>query len=785
MIINLNQLGRQEIESTVENTRKMRLSEHASSMVFQMFTRNVYSNPIGSIVREIASNCFDSHIEAGVNFPVIIRKGFEPESEMHYISFIDNGVGISTDRMQNIYGVYFESTKRIDNEQIGGFGIGCKVPLAYKRSTGSGDHEYDNSFYVITNYEGRRYYYMMYEGTDSPIISLLYDEETTERNGTEVRVPILMSDLPTFAKECVRQLYYFENVIFEGFEEFENIKSYSNILMNEYQIVRAKNFLFRGTENSDYAHVCLGRVAYPIDFSVLGLASSDYQIPIAIKLEIGDVNVTASRESLDYSKSTIAMLTKKLDEAKAEIKEMLSKQYSTIHTLEEYFKLKTDYGKLEFSNGVSIFVGNLIKQSEIDFSNFRYSFMKMPNDKQLFKLFFNVQTIGETKKKKHSWSSDTKEFEGGYKEILSKRNILYLENDVEYQRKIVKSAYLKSEHGIYHIITPKTIAKNYYLLDICSLFNVHLDNVFVRDKTTGNITETLIPFIASLVEMQEEYFNVVRQHCDNYDTLEVPEEFLLSRKRGTMLTEEMRKLSVPVMFHGGNRMRVLLKDLFDANVTIYYGTVEDSYQLAQAKAFYLTMFGKDRLITGYDDYNNYFNYYSHYYESNKNKKMKGGIMFIQLAVGNVKYMKYCRNAHPVNEFKHRMVYRKVSIVEEAYKNVALLGRFNCIDSFYKNKNFALLSESWYKMIDEAIQYVDKVEKAIDRYDVIGNTSVRYFCDVDSIKPDKKHEDMLKKIEDILFLQAANKDILKHVYHNNGYNLTDSTLVSILNKIMIL
>jgi hypothetical protein len=298
MQINLKELSTQAIESTT-GTKKMRLSENAQSMVFQLFTKNVYSNPIGTVVREIASNCFDSHIEAKVDAktPVLIRKFKDPQTDTWYISFIDYGVGMSPDRVENIYGVYFESTKRVDNTQIGGFGIGGKTPLAYKRSTGQGEGEYDNSFYVITNFDNVKYFYCIYEGADTPVISLLHQEATTEKNGTEIRVPVLERDMEAFAKEMVRQLYYFENVIFEGFDDSYR---YGTTLMNEYQIVRGKSFLFRGSEYSEYAHICLGRVAYPIDFNILGLNSSDYRLPIAVKLEVGEIGVTVSRESLDY-----------------------------------------------------------------------------------------------------------------------------------------------------------------------------------------------------------------------------------------------------------------------------------------------------------------------------------------------------------------------------------------------------------------------------------------------------------------------------------------------------
>ena len=100
MKLQLKNLG-QESESTTES-KKMRLSADASAMVFQIFTKNVYSNPIGTIVREITSNCFDSHVEANVNLPVEIKLSYDSITKTHYVSFIDYGVGMSPDRVDNV-----------------------------------------------------------------------------------------------------------------------------------------------------------------------------------------------------------------------------------------------------------------------------------------------------------------------------------------------------------------------------------------------------------------------------------------------------------------------------------------------------------------------------------------------------------------------------------------------------------------------------------------------------------------------------------------------------------
>lgn len=82
--------------------------------------QNPYKNNIGSIVREITSNCFDSHAEASVTDAVRIK--FDRDESGFYISFIDVGVGLSQDRVENIYVNYLESTKENSNDYIGAFG---------------------------------------------------------------------------------------------------------------------------------------------------------------------------------------------------------------------------------------------------------------------------------------------------------------------------------------------------------------------------------------------------------------------------------------------------------------------------------------------------------------------------------------------------------------------------------------------------------------------------------------------------------------------------------------
>jgi DNA topoisomerase VI subunit B len=178
--------------------------------MFSMF-QNPYKNNIGSIVREITSNCFDSHAEAGVNDAVIVK--IDKDDSGWYISFIDVGVGLSPDRIKNIYVKYLSSTKEDSNDFIGAFGIGSKSPLSYQ-----------NMFFINTRYEGVEYQYMMRVGEIKPKIEKLDEFDTTERNGTEIKMYIKkgevsdtnyrLGDLGKFVNECNKQLFYFDNVYF-------------------------------------------------------------------------------------------------------------------------------------------------------------------------------------------------------------------------------------------------------------------------------------------------------------------------------------------------------------------------------------------------------------------------------------------------------------------------------------------------------------------------------------------------------------------------------------------
>jgi hypothetical protein len=282
-----------------------KIADSSMAFFYEMMSKSLYSNPIGSIVREITSNCFDSHQEAGVDDPVIIKKGDDEEGD--YISFNDYGVGLSPDRIKNIYMNYLSSTKRDSNEQIGGWGLGSKTPLAYC-----------DYFYINTNFDGKKYNYILSKGTSVPTLDLLNQEDTTERNGTEIRIYMAYNDISKFRSELRTQLCYFDNVYFDNWD-----------INNNYKIYNFNHFKYRNKDQySSQMHIILGKVSYPINWAEINTKS--IPIPIGVKFEIGELVVTPNRESLRYTDEVKKIVKERVDLAFEEIVKLFESQNKTV-----------------------------------------------------------------------------------------------------------------------------------------------------------------------------------------------------------------------------------------------------------------------------------------------------------------------------------------------------------------------------------------------------------------------------------------------------------------------
>ena len=87
--------------------------------------------------------------------------------------------------MENVFVLYGASTKRENNSQTGGFGIGAKSAWAYT-----------DSFTVITFVDGIKRSYVAHVGANkNGRVDLISEEKTNEPNGTLISILVRDRDI--------------------------------------------------------------------------------------------------------------------------------------------------------------------------------------------------------------------------------------------------------------------------------------------------------------------------------------------------------------------------------------------------------------------------------------------------------------------------------------------------------------------------------------------------------------------------------------------------------------
>jgi len=282
-------------EGGTQETVKMSLDLDSAQVLMQMLSKNLYSDAIGSTIRECASNALDSHRRAGSDKPIVVSFKRNTQADTYEFAVQDFGIGLDADDVVNIISKYGKSTKRDSNTELGMMGLGFKAPLAYS-----------SSFYFVARKNGMERKYMMYEGEDTNSIDLLYEIPTTEENGVKVIVPVSYYDRHTYVKKIQEQLAYFDNVYFDV-DPFG-----SSIVPNDFTIYRGEHFQYSELATNTDMHLCLDNVSYPIDWEKLGIDRIGIKLALRFSLSDG-LFPTPNREAIRYTKEAKETILKKIE----------------------------------------------------------------------------------------------------------------------------------------------------------------------------------------------------------------------------------------------------------------------------------------------------------------------------------------------------------------------------------------------------------------------------------------------------------------------------------------
>ena len=336
----------------VQKQHKFKITDGSQAIIMDSLI-NLYSDPIGSIVREITSNCIDANRERNLKIDGKIPMETEDDKSfwsnretvcIEYITkntilgvdecmmFHDYGCGLSQKRVQDVFTTFGASTKRDNNYEIGGFGLGAKSPLAYA-----------DTFYVSSRHNGTETYYMIYRNNDNvPHMDQVYQVATDQQNGTTIIVPIKQRyDASDFRDAISNQLAYFDNIVLKNVEE--GIGRVRNYYHGKNVTEETDSYVI----TNDGADPCLlvGRVRYPINWDMFkGSDKSDYNASVAFKFQIGVLDLVPSREEIRYTPKTIELIQTALNNVKKQFKEDLSNKYSDLTDYIEYLLAISNIG---------------------------------------------------------------------------------------------------------------------------------------------------------------------------------------------------------------------------------------------------------------------------------------------------------------------------------------------------------------------------------------------------------------------------------------------------------
>jgi hypothetical protein len=282
----------------------------ASGQAFRAISDSLYSDKPGSIVRELYSNAYDSHVLAGkrdIPAEIHLPTTFDPR---FYVR--DYGVGLSHEEILNLYSTYFDSTKRASNDQIGGFGLGSKTPFAYADQ------------FIVTSWHGgyKRVYSAFISEDETPQIALLTDTLSNEPNGLQVEFGVKPADAHRFQEAARNQLRYFNPTPkFLGNVDITFAPRAPFMKGKDWEFFTAST-----VSHSAARIVVVGQVGYPVPDNNEGFnaalspqARAFMSRSWIIHVPVGAVDVTVSRESIQMNKKTITYLAKKLDDVITEL----------------------------------------------------------------------------------------------------------------------------------------------------------------------------------------------------------------------------------------------------------------------------------------------------------------------------------------------------------------------------------------------------------------------------------------------------------------------------------
>lgn len=357
----------------INNSNQFTIAQ--TSKMFKILSDSLYSDKVMAVIRELATNAYDSHISAGNknSFKVTLPTAANPN-----FSVRDYGTGLSQKDMEHLYTTYGASNKNDSNDFVGCLGLGSKSPFAYTKS-----------FTTTSYFNGTQYTYIAaIDEAGVPTLNLIHSTDTNEPNGLEISFAVKQYDFQEFSQKAIRIFHYFKmKPIIEGGVYWDFTKEYSqrNVVIDGegWRVCRLNNDNMKFP--SSYYRIqsgvvaLMGNIAYPVEVSHLvgeekaetpdhiakwnrafnkaDIASwkvfvaeiIDQGLYLELDFGIGELEMDVSREGLQYTKNVVKTLREKTQDIFVELKKNFSDKIATAKTKVE--AIQTYYQMNDLAGG--------------------------------------------------------------------------------------------------------------------------------------------------------------------------------------------------------------------------------------------------------------------------------------------------------------------------------------------------------------------------------------------------------------------------------------------------
>ena len=289
---------------------------------------DLYSDKELAIIRELSTNAYDSHVEAGkAHVPIRVQL---PTSLSPYLVIKDEGIGLSIEEVFRLLGQYGASTKRGSNDFNGMLGLGSKSPLTYTNQ------------YTMTVVKDQLRSVIAVTRDEDGVGNLTEVGEPTPTdlpNGVEIKIPAKAGNTLRQKAETFFAYWKPGTVLLDG-KDPTGLKDAMEVTPT---ISLLKDHLT--------SVVVMGNVAYPAPELSQHALGVPYGYRVVAYVPIGAVKFAPSREGLQESKETRAALDRITTDFKQGIANAAQKDIDKAATASDALRVMLKWTELYSNSG--------------------------------------------------------------------------------------------------------------------------------------------------------------------------------------------------------------------------------------------------------------------------------------------------------------------------------------------------------------------------------------------------------------------------------------------------